>query len=641
MIRLTLVVLSLFLIAGRVAGQKKNHPVITVNGRAVYADELAFLFRKNYPDSKDHTTRQVDEYLNLYIRFLLKIEEARNRGLDTTRQFLREYETYRNELRKSYLHEERMLDSLVNLTYDRLKEEIRASHILIAINPEASAEDSLRAWERALEVRQRARQGEPFEELAVVFSDDPSVRINRGQLGYFTAMQMVYPFETAAYSGKPGDVVGPVRTRFGYHIIKIEDRQPARGEVEVSHIMLRNTPGRDMNQVRNTIFEIYEQLQGGVPWSELCTRYSEDMNSRNNDCRLRPFGVGAFSQAPEFEQVAFSLKNPGDISDPFQTNFGWHIIRLERKIPLPSLDELRTSLRNRVMRDERWQVARDRYYNQMRKRLNFQEHHNTVNRLLSSADSLLNRVRTDLPLTDTLATLTGSVITTGRFLNYLRLHQQSVPSRPAEYLRQIYNRFIESCIDEEVEKDEIRKNPHYRFLLKEYHEGILLFDIMEKEVWNKASEDTSGLRAYFEANRHRYQVAERVKAEIYAASSKEVLGPLYQYLIENDSVRAISYAANQRIRTEFGKFQWQDRDVLQLVPRYAGVHAAEKEGMYYLVRILEFIPPDTLSFDEARMAVVSDYQQDLENRWVEELKKKYPVAVHEKGRRQLLRMVRK
>jgi peptidyl-prolyl cis-trans isomerase SurA len=641
MIRLTLVVLSFFLIAGRVAGQKKNHPVITVNGRAVYADELAFLFRKNYPDSKDHTTRQVDEYLNLYIRFLLKIEEARNRGLDTTRQFLREYETYRNELRKSYLHGERMLDSLVNLTYDRLKEEIRASHILIAINPEASAEDSLRAWERALEVCQRARQGEPFEELAVVFSDDPSVRINRGQLGYFTAMQMVYPFETAAYSGKPGDVVGPVRTRFGYHIIKIEDRQPARGEVEVSHIMLRNTPGRDMNQVRNTIFEIYEQLQGGVPWSELCTRYSDDMNSRNNDCRLRPFGVGAFSQAPEFEQVAFSLKNPGDISDPFQTNFGWHIIRLERKIPLPSLDELRTSLRNRVMRDERWQVARDRYYNQMRKRLNFQEHHNTVNRLLSSADSLLNRVRTDLPLTDTLATLTGSVITTGRFLNYLRLHQQSVPSRPAEYLRQIYNRFIESCIDEEVEKDEIRKNPHYRFLLKEYHEGILLFDIMEKEVWNKASEDTSGLRAYFEANRHRYQVAERVKAEIYAASSKEVLGPLYQYLIENDSVRAISYAANQRIRREFGKFQWQDRDVLQLVPRYPGVHAAEKEGMYYLVRILEFIPPDTLSFDEARMAVVSDYQQDLENRWVEELKKKYPVAVHEKGRRQLLRMVRK
>ncbi|MDW8331918.1 MAG: peptidylprolyl isomerase [Cyclobacteriaceae bacterium] len=632
------------LIATSSFSQVKNPVVITVNGNSVYADELAYLFRKNYPERKDRTRAKVNEYLNLYIRFKLKVEEAINRGTDTTRQFLKEYNTYRNELRKTYLHEEKLTDSLLRLTYDHLKEEISAAHLLVAVSQDASPTDTARAWQRVNDLLKRIKNNEPFEELAEKFSDDPSARHNRGHLGYFTAMQMVYPFEAAAYSGKPGDVVGPVRTRFGYHLIKIEDRKPTRGEVEVSHIMLRNTTGRDENQTRNLIFEIYEQLKGGVPWAELCTKYSEDLNSKNNNCKLRPFGVGAFAQVPEFESVAFSLQNPGDISDPFKTAYGWHIIRLEKKIPLPSFEELKNSLRNRVVRDERMQIARDRYYAKLKKRFSFSENEKFKSVVFATADTSLTKGNWNpraLPVHETLLVLGDKKISVGDFVRFARLNQEATTLKPDEYMKQLYRKFTESVLDEQAENEVLKNKPEYRFLMKEYYEGILLFDIMEKEIWNRAAEDTAGLRKYFEANRSKYQAAGRVKAVIYSASTAEALKQLKVYLENKDSAAAAQWISDKRIRRDAGKFQRTDRAILQSVAWEPGLHEAENNGMYYLVHILQIIPPGLLSFDEARITAISDYQQELEERWLSDLQKKYPVIIHEKGRKQLIRMLRR
>lgn len=632
------------LIAFSSFSQVKNPVVITVNSNPVYADELAYLFRKNYPERKDHTRAKVNEYLNLYIRFKLKVEEAINRGTDTTRQFLKEYNTYRNELSKTYLHEEKLTDSLLRLTYEHLKEEISAAHLLVAVSQDAPPADTLRAWQRINDLLSRIKNNEPFGELAEKFSDDPSARHNRGHLGYFTAMQMVYPFEAAAYSGKPGDVVGPVRTRFGYHLIKIEDRRPTRGEVEVSHIMLRNTTGRDENQTRNLIFEIYEQLKGGIPWAELCTKYSEDLNSKNNNCKLRPFGVGAFAQVPEFETVAFSLQNPGDISDPFKTAYGWHIIRLEKKIPLPSFEELKNSLRNRVVRDERMQIARDRYYAKLKKRFGFSENEKFKSVVFAAADTSLSKgswnPRT-LPVNETLLVLGDKKISVGDFVRFVRVNQEATTLSPDEYMKQLYRKFTESVLDEQAENEVLKNKPEYRFLMKEYYEGILLFDIMEKEIWNRAAEDTAGLRKYFEANRNKYQAAGRVNAVLYSASTAEVLKQLKVYLENRDSAAAAQWISDKRIRRDAGKFQRTDRAILQSVAWEPGLYETENNGMYYLVHILQTIPPGLLSFDEARITAISDYQQELEERWLADLQKKYPVVIHEKGRKQLIRMLRR
>ncbi len=636
--------LTILLLAAAQAFAQKNPAVLSVNGKEIAADELAYLFRKNYPEAREHSRQKVNDYLNLYIRFRLKVEEAINRRLDTTRQFRQEYATYRDELRKTYLREDKLTDSLVRLTYERLKEEISASHILVAVQPDALPDDTLKAWQRAQNVLERLHQGEPFDKLARELSDDPSARNNGGHLGYFTALQMVFPFETAAWSGKPGDVVGPVRTRFGYHILKIEDRKPARGEVEVSHIMLRTLPGRDENQTRNLIFEIYDQLKAGVPWNDLCARYSEDLNSKNNNCRLRPFGVGAMAQVPEFDAVAFSLQNPGDLSDPFKTAYGWHIVRLEKKITLPPFEQLESSLRSRVVRDERMQAARSAYYAKLKRQYGFSENQELKRKLLVVADTLLNQGAGNLPFynpEEPLLSVAGKIHTAGQFIDFVKINRQTSARPVAGQSNQLYNRFVENALAEQVEHELMQQKPDYRFLLKEYYEGILLFDIMEKEVWNRAAADSAGLHAFFEENRARYQAGERAQAVIYTASQPDLLATLKGYLEQRDTVGAAQFVHEKRIRADAGKFQRADRPVLHDLTWKPGLYQAENNGMYYLVHILQILPPGLLSFEEAKISVLSDYQQEVEDRWVASLQKKYQVKIYEKGRKYLNRLLRR
>src|SRR5690606_22354710 len=224
-------------------------------------------YQKNHQQSPSgYTAADINEYLELFINFKLKVEEARHRGMDTTAAFLSEYRGYRNELLKPYLPDSKILDSLVSQAYERMKEEVRASHLLISLPPDASPTDTLRAFNRALELKQRADAGEDFASLVAAHSDEPQAKSRRGDLGYFTALQMVHPFENAVYAAKPGDIVGPVRTQFGYHLIKIADRRPALGQVSVSHIMLRTGGDRDSTKVREQIFNLYDQLIAGASW---------------------------------------------------------------------------------------------------------------------------------------------------------------------------------------------------------------------------------------------------------------------------------------------------------------------------------------------------------------------------------------
>ncbi|HEU5289699.1 MAG TPA: peptidylprolyl isomerase, partial [Cyclobacteriaceae bacterium] len=363
--------------------------LFTVASEPVTSDEFIYLYKKNHQAKEDFTQPKIEEYLALFINFKLKVKEARFRGIDTTAVFLKEYESYKEELKKPYLPEGKLIDSLVNVTYKRLQEEVRASHILISIKNDATPADTLEAYNKALEIKSKAQAGEDFGSLAALYSEEPMAQTSKGDLGYFTALQMVYPFENAAYLGKPGDIVGPVRTRFGYHILKIVDRKPARGEVEVSHIMIRTGAERDAAKSKNLIFEIYEQLNGGVSWEEVCKQYSEDPSSKNNGGKLRPFGVGAMASVPEFDRVAFSLQKPGEVSDPFQTQYGWHIVRLEKKIPLPTLEELAPNLKGRVARDERVQVSKQALTSKLKRDFSFTENTVTKAKVFGLADTTL------------------------------------------------------------------------------------------------------------------------------------------------------------------------------------------------------------------------------------------------------------
>jgi peptidyl-prolyl cis-trans isomerase SurA len=632
--------LAMSWVVGFSQSKKSPKPVtlFTVGKQAITTEEFIYLYKKNHQNKEDLTQPKIEEYLQLFINFKLKVAEARNRGIDTTAAFLKEYNSYKDELRKPYLPEGKIIDSLVKVTYTRLQEEVRVSHILISLKSDAASADTLLLYNKIVDIKNKALAGEDFGSLAALYSEEPNARTTKGDLGYFTAMQMVYPFENAAYSGKPGDIVGPIRTRFGYHILKIEDRKPARGEVEVSHIMIRTGTERDAAKSKNLIFEIHDQLRGGVSWEDLCKQYSEDPGSKNSGGKLRPFGVGAMATVPEFDRAAFSLQNTGDISDPFQTQYGWHIVRLERKIPLPPLSELSTTLRGRVARDERTQISRQALIKKLKNDFSFQENLETKTKVFALADTSLTKGKWGLPIgfsgsKEILFSMESKSVMAQDFLNYVKQNQKVTSLSPGQYIEQLYAAYVETTINEVLEDQIITSHPEFVLLLKEYYEGILLFDIMEKEVWKKASEDSLGQRKYFELNEKKYLADERAHTVLYSSGTPEMINTLKQYVEKNDSISIQKLIKAKSVRQEVGTFQKTDRPVLSKIEWRPGLYSVENSGISYLVQVKEMKPPGPLTFEEARASIISDYQDYIEQTWLEQLKLKYPVKVNEKAKK--------
>lgn len=641
--RLVLGYLSfLLLINTTLNAQSKEKPitVFTVNKKPVSAEEFIYLYQKNHKGREGEFSKEkIEEYLELYIKFKLKVEEARSRGMDTTAKFTKEYLGYKEALRKPYLPDNNLIDSLTLLTYNRMLEEVKAAHILIKVNADASPEDTLKAYNKILEIKRRLDAGEDFGTLAVSLSEDPSAKTNEGNLGYFTALQMVYPFEAAAYSTSVGTVSNPVRTRFGYHLVKVADKRKAIGEVEVSHLLIRVGKDRDNEKARLQIFDIYDRLQGGMPWDDLCRQYSEDQGTKDSGGRLRAFGVGAMAAVPEFERNAFALVNPADFSTPFATQYGWHIVKLDKKIPVPAFKEMESTLKSRVSRDERMLVAKEAITSGLRKKYNFKENAEIKKRVLLLADSTLQKANWRLEeksLNDkVMFTLENKPVLAEKFFKYVSVNQKPNKLNPSTYFNQLYENFVNTSIELVVEEMLMNTNADYRYLSNEYYEGILLFDIMEKEVWNRASTDTLGQRNYFLKNSSKYKAEERAQAVIYSAPKKKLLDAL-EPLLKNDSVIESSYLKGKGIRMDQGKFERHERTALAKVNWAAGLEIIELDGIYYLVKIERILPAGDRTFEEAKGLLVADYQTHLENEWLEALRKKYPVKINAKGKKYVL-----
>ncbi len=641
--------IRLFFIAwlsvGHVAAQPSNPepkalPLFSVNGNAVSTEEFSYLYRKNHPKQEDFTEPKVNEYLDLLITFKLKVTEAASRGYDTTRAFIKEFKLYRGELKKPYVAGKDQLEQLTREAYERMAIEVRASHILVSIKPDASPEDTLSAFNKANSLRDQVLQGKDFGQVARESSDDAGGKVNGGDLGYFTVLQMVYRFEQAAYTLNTGDISGPVRTRFGYHIIKVIDRRIARGEVEVSHIILRTGKGED-KKVKAKIFEIYNQLQGGRSWDELCKEFSDDQATRNSGGRLRPFGIGALATVPEFEATALSLHEPGEVSDPFQSAYGWHIVRLERRIPLPNYAQVEESLKRRVGRDERLQIADQKMFAEKRKAFEFAERKQIKEQLFDLADTTLQKgkwtYKGDAALLDKiLFSLRMKKFTCSHFVAYV-INEQNLNTQPPQvYLNQLYDGFVKQSLEEIEEEEIVLANPEYKNLVQEYKEGILLFTIMEKEVWNKASEDTTGLRAFYEASKGKYEAGERVSARVFSTDDSVFLAVIVKKVAAGDSITRQDLKKFKAVQGP-RNFAPGESKAVDRVSKAIGVYTTRVEGTLYMVQIDNLVPPGIRTLEEVRSQVISDYQDYLEKKWIAGLRTKYPVRINSKGKKFVIR----
>lgn len=542
---LTSTVVLLFICFSYSIAQKKPKESIlaTLGAYPVYLSEFTYLYEKSMT-SKDslYTEKNVKDYLSLFLDYKLKILDAQKTGIDTTESFKKEFATYEDQLANPYLTDKKRFDSLITEAYQRLKEEINASHLLVKVGEEAEPQDTLAAYQKIEKLQKRIQQGESFEELVQKESEEPNATQSRGNLGYFTALQMVYPFENAAYNSPNGKYSGIFRTRFGYHLLKVNDRRPNSGKVTVAHLMVRIAQENgDSLLAKKKIDELYLKAKNGENWDKLCAEFSDDGTSKKEGGKLPEFGVGTV--IPSFEQAAFALKNTGDLSEPIRTPYGWHIIKLLDKKGVPSFKEMESKLRVEISNDARAEFIKKSYTEKLKKQYAFTENKAVFEEIKMQANEKLLKGNwtynsLDPAMSKVLFTIKNKTLKQQKsypvkdFFEYAYLKQVAKPELkdPQHYLYILYKKFIEASIQAYEKSVLPLKYTEYKMLLKEYKEGIMLFQLMTDKVWQKAIDDTAGCRIYFTEHRDRYRWDFRANAVIYRMKNEEVFNYLKPYL---------------------------------------------------------------------------------------------------------------
>jgi len=647
-------VLALFFLSFTSFVFAQNKEVLfTINDNPYYTDEFVRVYKKNLDLVKDDSQKDLDKYLELFLGYKLKVEKANKLGLQNDTKYQNELKSYRNQLAKSYMNDSQVTNALIEEAYDRMKYEVKASHILVMVEEGALPADTLKAYNKMLDIIKRIESGEAFDALAAKFSEDPSAKENKGDLGYFSAFRMVYPFENAAYKTAVGSVSKPFRTRFGYHILKVADKRVNRGEVSVAHIMIMKpaTPDAELHdKAKQTINEIYKKLQQGESFESLAGQFSEDKSTASKGGALQRFGSGQLT-SQEFEDIAFGLKEKGELSQPFQSQFGWHIVKLIDRFPLQPLEELKVDIENKIKRDDRSLLIT----NSLAKKLRAKYAIKTDAKLLVKTKKAVTNafyeqnwiVPSNKEFQVTLVTIDNNKkLTATDFLEFVSSQQKSnAKTRPIQNLT---NELFEKWLDEQViayHNDNLENEfPEFRFVMDEYRDGLLLFDLMENEIWNKAKNDTIGLEKFRLDNVKNYQWKERMNVDIFSSTDEKVIKKAQSYLKKGKSIDFIKQKLNVNdkinVIVKSGLFE-NDYDVL---PEFAitktGVTKIVAKGNYFFVtNVKEIKPAQPKLLNETKGKLVSDYQQFLENNWVDELRKEFNIkintAVFEKTKKQL------
>jgi peptidyl-prolyl cis-trans isomerase SurA len=628
-------------------------PLISIGNNAVYVDEFLHMLSKNreFKNSESKISEaEFQENLDLFINYKLKVKEAESLGLDKTEEFAREFEIFKDDLTQPFLIKNSLQEGELMKAYNRMKEVVKASHILLQFPPNANQADSISVLRMALKLKEEAEKGADFNQLAFEHSDDPSAKDNRGNLGYFTALQMVSAFEDAAFSMQVGQISDPITTNFGYHIIKLEDRQPNPGEVKVSHILVRSQGNDPVTEERilRKVSEIYTELQKPEnSWEEICKLYSEDSGTKSSGGSLPWIGLGAV--IPEFERAAFSLQEEGEISPPVKTPFGYHIIRLEDKKPLASYEEMESSIKSRILRDSRSTLIQSQVIAIQKSKYGYVENESLVeniNKLFSSTarPEIGKTLETKSLLDSVLFSINRTPNTVKSLLDFIEEDRQVVRTNTQNYFKTWFDKYVEVRLQEAEINDLMTNNTEYRLMIQEYRDGILLFSLMNEQVWQKAIEDSLGQVSFYQENVGRYQWNERVQALIVTMAKDESTPSVRRFLADK------KYQSNlvDRLENTFllnnplaftiseGIYEWQQHPILKNADLTKNFQELRLENKTYLVVLGDKILPGPKRFEETRGKVIQDYQEFLDKKLISSLKEKYAVEINEEEKQKIL-----
>ena len=629
--------------------QKKKEILLTINDTPVYTNEFKRVYKKNLDLVQEESQKDVASYLELFIDYKLKILEAYNQGLHNNPRYIKEFTQYQEQLSRNYLYENKVTDDLALEAYQRGLEEIHANHILILSNYEDLPQDTLSAYNKIKKIRERALKGEDFVKLAKETSEEPSAKEHGGELSYFSVFSLVYPFETEAYNTAVGEISDIVRTQFGYHIIKVNDRRERLPEITVSHIMIADKEDASKTfDPKLRIQEIYTLLQQGESFENLAKQYSDDKNSGKRGGKLNKFRRGDL-RSEEFELAAYALNEVGEISKPVKTNFGWHVIRLDEKHSHGTFEEMKEGLISRVKDANRQKIVTNKVNKKIKDKYGFKpnDDYKLYFESILTDDVLRRKWQYDsIPeeQNKVLFTIGEKELMYSDLADYIFKRQRR--SKTYKSKQALLDGMMDEFETLELKnyfRDRLEfENEEYAAIISEYRDGLLIFDVMNENIWNKAKNDSIGLKSFYESTKDQYKWNERVEAVMVSSSDGAVVAQVAEMLNNGASADMIKEKFNSEdkvnVLVSSGIFEIGNSELPEgFTPELGVTDVYFENNSYTVLAVSEIFPPAIKALEEVRGRVLSNYQNFLEEKWVKELREKNKIEINKKALRRTIK----
>jgi len=640
-------ILIFFILLWQLPVWSQNDPVLfTVAGKPVHLSEFEYIYNKNNGKDADYSQKSLDDYLNLYTKFKLKVQAARDMKVDTIPALIKELEGYRQQLTTNFLNDKEVTDKLAREVYERQKRDVLINHILFSLSPNATGADTVKTYNMAANAIRMIQTGMKWNDAAKNSNDLNSAQ-KGGRLGWFTSMfpDGFYALENAAYSLKTGQVYPqPIRTRLGYHVLQLEAERPAYRRMEIAHIFVKKSSrGNPDIMAQAKADSLYKLVKSGQNFEELARVVSDDKTSAVQGGTIGYIGINQFE--PAFEDVAFALAKDGDVSMPVESAIGWHIIKRLRKDDELPYERAKRKIQVDIQREERFGLAQAALIDRIKVEAGYKENEATMSYFAAQCDTLFYTYKWKVPENlkdDVVFSLSQQNFGLKDFAEYVknntRLRMMGGEGKEIGVtLKNMLKEYSNTkCLQFEEGKLE-DKYPDFKALMREYREGILLFEATKNMVWDRASEDTVGLRKYHEKNKSKYQWDERATILTVAVdtTNKSLVDAIFKFAKKNPIDKVFDkfdkdkkYISYQRSTVE--KKSTDAYKGLTFAKGSATEPVLGPDQTDYMFRKVESIMPAGLkSLDEARGYIIADYQDHLEMVWVDELKRKYDVQVNQ------------
>lgn len=607
--------------------------VFRIDKMPVYKSEFIKQYKKNKQSYISDKDLSIEEYVDLYLKFKLKVEAAKKQGLDTVPEFLEEYNGYRKQLADRYISNGKVTEDLVKETYHRLTNEVNVSHILITVKPDATPSDTLEAYNTAIDILKKINNNESFEELALKFSKDPSVRTNKGNVGWFKANKMVYPFETTAYELDINEISNPIRTKFGYHIIKKEGQRRSRGKLKVAHIMKSIKAEDSTYNAENEIQKIYKKLENAGDFENLAKQFSDHKSSALNGGELTPFGVGELNSA-KFEQIAFDLNSKNPISKPFKTKFGWHIVKYIDEIPIEPLEKIKEDIIRNIKTSKRSKLLIKNIKDDLMTKYEVHTNYEALSSLIDRVDESIIRSKWEYKSQNNdsqtwILKIEKQNFYLDEFLKYIEKQQRTLePQNKEGKINTAIDRFAYAKLINYHNFNLENTSPEFAREIKTYFEGLLLFDIMQKKIWKPTQEDSLALKNYYNSHPEKFMSEINIDGLLASSSSKASLKKIKRD-IKKDSINILKKKYKEAIFRSLNQTNIEDSALPENLDLNINKPKIYKNnGEYICINITKIYPKKQLEYKNIKGRVIGFLQEEREKKWIEELKQEHDIYVN-------------